>query len=58
VSSPASAPVDAAASDTVLRPDFGARRRHFIFEDHHDRLRESIHAFVTRELAPHAEEWE
>ncbi|MFL5819348.1 MAG: acyl-CoA dehydrogenase family protein [Solirubrobacteraceae bacterium] len=58
MSSPASAPVDAAASDTVLRPDFGARRRHFIFEDHHDRLRESIRAFVTRELAPHAEEWE
>jgi alkylation response protein AidB-like acyl-CoA dehydrogenase len=42
----------------VLKPDFAASRRHFIFTEEHDRLRESIHAFVTRELAPHAEEWE
>ena len=42
----------------VLKPDFAASRRHFIFTDEHDRLRESIHAFVTKELAPHAEEWE
>ena len=42
----------------VLKPDFAAPRRHFIFGEEHDRLRESIHAFVVRELAPHAEEWE
>jgi alkylation response protein AidB-like acyl-CoA dehydrogenase len=42
----------------VLKPDFAASRRHFIFTEEHDRLRESIHAFVTKELAPHAEEWE
>jgi alkylation response protein AidB-like acyl-CoA dehydrogenase len=42
----------------VLKPDHAASRRHFIFSEEHDRLRESIHAFVTRELAPHAEEWE
>jgi alkylation response protein AidB-like acyl-CoA dehydrogenase len=42
----------------VLKPDFAASRRHFIFNDEHERLRESIHAFVTKELAPHAEEWE
>src|SRR5215203_2338036 len=42
----------------VLKPDFAAPQRHFIFTDEHDRLRESIHAFVTKELAPHAEEWE
>jgi alkylation response protein AidB-like acyl-CoA dehydrogenase len=42
----------------VLKPDFAATRRHFIFNDEHERLRESIHAFVTKELAPHAEEWE
>src|SRR6187200_854531 len=42
----------------VLKPDFAASRRHFIFTEDHERLRESIHAFVTRELAPHAEEWE
>jgi alkylation response protein AidB-like acyl-CoA dehydrogenase len=58
VSSPATAPANAGAPDAVLRPDFGARRKHFIFEEHHDRLRESIHAFVVKELQPHAEEWE
>jgi alkylation response protein AidB-like acyl-CoA dehydrogenase len=42
----------------VLKPDFAASRRHFIFTDEHDRLRESIRAFVVRELKPHAEEWE
>jgi alkylation response protein AidB-like acyl-CoA dehydrogenase len=44
--------------DPSLRPDHGARRRHFIFGDEHDALRESIRAFAVRELAPHAEEWE
>jgi alkylation response protein AidB-like acyl-CoA dehydrogenase len=42
----------------VLKPDHSAQRRHFIFNDEHEALRESIHAFVVRELAPHAEEWE
>ena len=42
----------------VLKPDFAASRRHFIFTEEHDRLRETIRAFATRELAPHAEEWE
>ena len=42
----------------VLKPDFAASRRHFIFTEEHDRLRESIHAFVVKELKPHAEEWE
>src|SRR3954469_1008135 len=49
-----------AATETndVLKPDHGSRRRHFIFNDHHEQLRESIHAFVVKELAPHADEWE
>jgi alkylation response protein AidB-like acyl-CoA dehydrogenase len=47
-----------ASADTVLKPDFEASRKHFIFNDEHDRLRESIHSFVVKELAPHAEEWE
>jgi alkylation response protein AidB-like acyl-CoA dehydrogenase len=46
------------ATADVLKPDFGSKRKHFIFEEHHDRLRESIRAFVQKELAPHAEEWE
>jgi alkylation response protein AidB-like acyl-CoA dehydrogenase len=42
----------------VLKPDHAAARRHFIFTDEHEQLRESIRTFVARELAPHAEEWE
>jgi alkylation response protein AidB-like acyl-CoA dehydrogenase len=47
-----------AATDDVLKPDHAAARRHLIFTDEHEQLRESIRAFVTRELAPHAETWE
>jgi alkylation response protein AidB-like acyl-CoA dehydrogenase len=47
-----------ATADEVLKPDHAARRRHFIFTDEHDALRESIRAFVVRELAPHADAWE
>src|SRR3954452_19012227 len=46
------------AANQVLKPDHTTRRRHFIFTEEHERLRESIHAFVTKELQPHAEEWE
>jgi alkylation response protein AidB-like acyl-CoA dehydrogenase len=42
----------------VIKPDYGAQRRHFIFTDEHDQLRESIRRFVVKELQPHAEEWE
>jgi alkylation response protein AidB-like acyl-CoA dehydrogenase len=42
----------------VTRPDHAARRKHFIFTDEHEQLRESIRAFAVKELAPHAEEWE
>src|SRR3954453_10513177 len=54
MSSPASA---AATPGDVLKPDFRTKR-HFIFEDHHDQLRDSIRRFALKELAPHAEEWE
>src|SRR5829696_4233220 len=47
-----------ATADTVLKPDHAFRRKHFIFTEEHHQLRESIRAFVTKELAPHAEEWE
>jgi alkylation response protein AidB-like acyl-CoA dehydrogenase len=46
------------AAPDVLKPDHSAARRHLIFTDEHEQLRESIRAFVTRELTPHAEEWE
>jgi alkylation response protein AidB-like acyl-CoA dehydrogenase len=45
-------------AENVLKPDFGAQRKHFIFTEEHDRLRESISRYVAKELAPHAEEWE
>jgi alkylation response protein AidB-like acyl-CoA dehydrogenase len=46
------------AATDVSKPDHGAVRRHFIFNDEHEQLRESIRAFVMKELRPHAEEWE
>ncbi|MEX2413356.1 MAG: acyl-CoA dehydrogenase family protein [Thermoleophilaceae bacterium] len=46
------------AADTVVKPDFQTKRKHFIFNEDHDRLRESIGSFVEKELAPHSEEWE
>jgi len=47
-----------ATAESVLKPDFGSKRKHFIFTEEHDRLRESIGSFVEKELAPHAERWE
>jgi alkylation response protein AidB-like acyl-CoA dehydrogenase len=46
-----------AAAD-VLKPDHATQRKHFIFTDEHEQLRESIRRFVIKELQPHAEEWE
>src|SRR5947207_1350165 len=46
------------ATADVLKPDFVSTRKHFIFTDEHEQLRESIRNFATKELAPHAEEWE
>jgi alkylation response protein AidB-like acyl-CoA dehydrogenase len=43
---------------TTTTPGHGAERRHTIFTDEHEQLRESIRRFVEKELAPHTEEWE
>jgi alkylation response protein AidB-like acyl-CoA dehydrogenase len=48
----------AATAESVLKPDFAAKRKHFLFTDEHEQLRESIRSFAQKELAPHAEEWE
>jgi alkylation response protein AidB-like acyl-CoA dehydrogenase len=48
----------AATAESVMKPDFQAKRKHFIFTDEHEQLRESISNFAIKELAPHAEEWE
>jgi alkylation response protein AidB-like acyl-CoA dehydrogenase len=47
-----------ATADTVLKPDHQSARKHFIFNDEHQQLRESIRAFAEKELRPHADEWE
>src|SRR3954467_2250637 len=47
-----------ATTDTVLKPDHAAGRKHFIFTEEHEALRESIRSFVEKELRPHADEWE
>ena len=46
------------ATADVVKPDFASQRKHFIFTDEHEQLRESIRRFVVKELQPHAEEWE
>src|SRR5438270_5106030 len=46
------------ATADVLKPDFAAHRKHFIFTDEHRQRRESIRRFVIKELQPHADEWE
>jgi alkylation response protein AidB-like acyl-CoA dehydrogenase len=47
-----------ASTDTILKPDHASGRRHFIFTEEHQQLRESIGSFVEKELQPHAQEWE
>src|ERR1700730_8126911 len=46
------------ATADIAKPDYAAQRKHFIFTDEHEPLRESIRRFVIKELQPHAEEWE
>jgi alkylation response protein AidB-like acyl-CoA dehydrogenase len=46
------------ATADVLKPDHASQRKHFIFTDEHEQLRESVRRFVIKELQPHAEEWE
>src|SRR5436305_14411332 len=48
----------AATAESVLKPDFQTKRKHFIFHHEHEAPRESITNFATKELAPHADEWE
>src|SRR2546423_6366261 len=47
-----------ATTDALLKPDYASRRKHFIFTEEHEQLRQSIGSFVERELAPHSQEWE
>jgi hypothetical protein len=44
------------ATDAPLKLDHSARRPDFIFTEEHERLRESLHAFVVKELQAQPEE--
>jgi len=46
------------ATADVQKPDHASQRKHFIFTDEHDQLRESIRRFAVKELQPQADEWE
>src|SRR5215216_2813487 len=48
----------ATATDTVIKPDHEATRKHLIFTDEHEHLRESMKAWVIKELQPQRNEWE
>ena len=45
-------------TETVIKPDFEAGQKHFIFTQEHEDLRESLEAWVKKELHPHRNEWE
>ncbi|MCU0257993.1 MAG: acyl-CoA dehydrogenase family protein [Solirubrobacteraceae bacterium] len=47
-----------ATASSVVKPDYSSKKKHFIFTDEHEQLRESVRSFVEKELAPHADEWE
>jgi citronellyl-CoA dehydrogenase len=46
------------ATATVIKPDHAAKRKHLLFTDEHEDLRESMQAWVRNELWPHRNEWE
>ncbi len=48
----------ASATETVIKPEHDASRKHFLFSDEHLDLRESMTAWVRKELWPHRNEWE
>jgi len=48
----------ATASSTLIKPDHRAARKHFIFTDEHEELRESMKSWVLKECTPHRFEWE
>ncbi len=45
-------------TETVIKPDHEAARRHLLFTDEHEDLRASMEAWVRKELHPHRNEWE
>ena len=48
----------ATAASEVIKPDFGSGRKHLLFTDEHEDLRESMKSWVLKEVTPHADEYE
>jgi citronellyl-CoA dehydrogenase len=48
----------ATSTSSVIKPDHAAPRKHVIFSDEHEQLRESMKSWVLKELTPHRFEWE
>ena len=48
----------ASATESVIKPDHGAARKHFIFTDEHEELRESMKSWVLKECTPNRFDWE
>jgi alkylation response protein AidB-like acyl-CoA dehydrogenase len=46
------------STSQVVKPDHSSQRKHFIFTDEHDQLRETIRRWAINEVLPHATEWE
>ncbi len=46
------------STESVIKPDHEAGRKHFIFTQEHEDLRESMTDWVKKELYPHRNEWE
>src|SRR5512132_2222251 len=46
------------ATATVIKPEHQATRKHLLFTDEHEDLRDSMQAWVKKELWPHRNEWE
>jgi len=48
----------ATATESVIKPEHDGSRKHFLFTDEHLDLRESMSAWVKKEIYPHRNEWE
>ena len=48
----------ATATSSVIKPDHDGTRKHLLFTDEHEQLRESMKAWVQKECFPHRMKWE
>ena len=48
----------ATATASVIKPEHDGSRKHFLFSQEHLDLRESMSAWVKKEMYPHRNEWE